>query len=152
MGKVVKDIPEVLVYEMNEGKPIYYRGYKEFLDGKLQFCDIKGSSYLQSIIVTRLLIELSQKLDLGIYELLTNELGLHFGEKSWRAADLAIYEKKQLRDVPKHDTYLHLLPKVVIEIDTKASLEDMEKPLWILPKEDRSITGFWGRKSDMDFQ
>lgn len=34
MSTTVKDIPGSLVYEMIDGSPIYYQGYKEYLKGK----------------------------------------------------------------------------------------------------------------------
>ncbi len=40
-------------------------------------------------------------------------------------SDIAIYEKAQLKGVPLQDHYLAVPPKVVIEVDTKADLEDV---------------------------
>lgn len=88
-----------------------------------------GSSYLQALIGTQLIILLSRLIDLKKYQLISNEVGLKFGKKSWRAADLAIYERESLKGVPKVNKYLEIPPKIVIEIDTKADLEDMQNPL-----------------------
>jgi hypothetical protein len=46
-----KNIPESLVYEMMDGKPIYYQGYQSVLNKKRKPEDIIGSSSLQAILV-----------------------------------------------------------------------------------------------------
>lgn len=129
MEGAVKTIPEVLIYEMVDGKPIYYKGYKDYLSGEKQIDELRGSSYLQALIGTQLVILLSKLLDLKQYQIISNEVGLKFGNKSWRAADLAIYEKKTLKGVPKVNKYLEVPPRIVIEIDTKADLEEIRNPL-----------------------
>ncbi|MCB0551836.1 MAG: Uma2 family endonuclease [Phaeodactylibacter sp.] len=129
MEGAVKTIPEVLIYEMVDGKPIYYKGYKDYLSGDKQIDELMGSSYLQALIGTQLIILLSRLLDLKKYQLISNEVGLKFGKRSWRAADLAIYEKETLKNIPKVNKYLEVPPEVVIEIDTKADLEEIQNPL-----------------------
>lgn len=121
----VQSIPKSLIYEMVDGKPIYYRGYQDYLSGEKQLEELMGSSHIQSFIVTRLVIALSRLLNLSKYEILTNELGLKFKDKSWRAADIAIYEKSDLRNLPLSDKYLEVAPKIVIEVDTKADLSEI---------------------------
>jgi hypothetical protein len=54
----VQSIPKSLIYEMVDGKPIYYRGYQEYLSGEKQLEELIGSSHIQSFIVTRLVIML----------------------------------------------------------------------------------------------
>lgn len=129
MESAVKAIPEVLVYEMVDGKPIYYKGYKDYLSGDKQIDELMGSSYLQALIGTQLIILLSRLIDLKKYQLISNEVGLKFGKQSWRAADLAIYERKTLKDIPKVNKYLEVPPEIVIDIGAKADLEDTQNPL-----------------------
>lgn len=57
------------------------------------------------------------------YLVLTNEIGLQFKEKGWRAADIAIIETEKLKGIKRTIKYLSLPPKVVIEIDTKAEMK-----------------------------
>ncbi|MCB0589312.1 MAG: Uma2 family endonuclease [Phaeodactylibacter sp.] len=129
MESAVKTIPDALIYEMVDGKPVYYKGYKDYLSGKKQIEELTGSSYLQALIGTQLIILLSRLIDLKKYQLISNEVGLKFSKQSWRAADLAIYEKETLKDIPKVNKYLEVPPKIVIEIDTKADLEEIQNPL-----------------------
>ena len=49
-----RNVPDYLIYEIMDGKPIYYRGFREVLSGKKQAEEIMGSSLLQSYIVTYL--------------------------------------------------------------------------------------------------
>lgn len=49
MESAVKAIPEVLVYEMVDGKPICYKGYKDYLSGDKQIDELMGSGYLQAL-------------------------------------------------------------------------------------------------------
>lgn len=123
-----KKIPDVLVYEMVHGKPIYYKGYQDVMQGKKRAEDIMGSSFFQSFIISRLVRVLLTCLP-EVYEVLTNELGLQFAKKYWRAADIAIYHKEQLRNIPLQNTYLDIPPKIVFEIDTKADIEQFTTPL-----------------------
>lgn len=121
----VQSIPKSLIYEMVDGKPIYYRGYQDYLSGEKQLEELMGSSFIQSMIVTRLVIALGNLLDSKKYEILTNELGLQFKNKSWRAADIAICRKEDLHTVALDNKYLSIPPQVVIEIDTKADLSEV---------------------------
>ncbi len=123
-----KTIPDVLIYEMADGKPIYYNGYQEVMRGKKYAEEIMGSSFLQSLIISRLIRLLLTCLP-EVYKVLTNELGLQFSKKHWRAADIAIYHKEQLRNIPLQNKYLAVSPKIVFEIDTKADIEQFTTPL-----------------------
>ena len=126
---MVQKIPEVLIYEMVDGIPIYYKGYREYLEGAIQIEEITGSSYLQALLGTELVILLSRLLDMSKYRIMSNEIGLKFAKGSWRAADLVVYEKSKLKGIAIDNKYLEVAPEIVIEIDTKANLEEVENPL-----------------------
>ena len=49
-----RDIPKSLIYEEYEGKPLYYRGFKEVMEGTKTFDEIMGQSDRQAILVKRL--------------------------------------------------------------------------------------------------
>ncbi|GAB3640652.1 hypothetical protein [Spirosoma arcticum] len=44
-------VPDALIYEIMDGKPIYRKGYRDVLSGEKTIQDIMGSSSLQAIIV-----------------------------------------------------------------------------------------------------
>ena len=77
MDRNVQNIPSELIYEMDNGTPIYYRGYKDFLNGSKQLDELMGSSFLQSDIITQLVILLGINLSKK-FKVLTNEVGLQF--------------------------------------------------------------------------
>jgi len=136
MKSTAQNIPEILIYEMDNGTPIYYRGYRDYLKGQSQLEQIMGSSYLQSLIISQIVGLLIQKLGKD-FIILTNEVGLKLGKRSWLAADIAIYEKKQLKDIKLEDKLLEVAPKYVIEIDTKAATEEIKDSI-----------GYYHKKTD----
>lgn len=113
---------ETLVYETDEGRPIYYAGYQDVLSGNKEPEEIMGSSYLQSAIINTLLRFLYKHPLEGNFTILSNEIGVQIGRKKWRSCDIAIYEKARLAGVPMTDKYIAIPPDFVIEIDTKADL------------------------------
>ncbi len=125
--KELEYIPKALVYEMVEGRPIYYRDYRAYLSGEKTHEEIMGSGYLQSLLIGKLVSLLYNSLGAD-YKILTNELGIQFGEKSWRAADIAVYRASALQGKSKDNKYIDIPPSLIIEVDTKAELQDLENP------------------------
>ncbi len=124
----VEKIPSALIYEMDEGQPIYYRGYKDVLNKTKTLEQIMGTSILQSLLIE--LIKDSIKLQLGKdYTVLSSELGIQFSKKSWRNTDIAVFLKKDLIAAKNEDKYAAIPPELVIEVDTKADLEEMPDPM-----------------------
>jgi Uma2 family endonuclease len=116
-----KVVPDYLIYEMDEGKPIYYRGYEDFLDGKktIEDSDVMADSSLQAWlkgqIITLLNNILSDDFVTGV-----GEHGLSLAKKTWRAADISIFKVENFEFT---DEYAKLPPDIVIEIDTKAHID-----------------------------
>lgn len=110
---------ELLTYEMWDGKPVYYAGYRDVLNGTKTVEQVMSSSLLQSRIAARLLVSLSKQIDESVYEILGNELGVQFRKGDWRACDLAIFDITILEDQDL-TKYAWVPPKIVIEVDTKA--------------------------------
>ncbi len=114
-----KIIPEYLIYEMDSGKPIYYHGYQDVLDGKKSLEEIMADGNLQALL-KGLIITLLNNLLPKKFIATVGEQGLSLAKKSWRAADIAIFKKKNFVFTTE---YSKLPPEVVIEIDTKAHIE-----------------------------
>ena len=70
-----------LVAEVIDGKPYYYKGYKNVLSGKLKRDDIMGASGLQGLIVGYLM-RLLATLDDDQFHILPNETGIHLDHKN----------------------------------------------------------------------
>ncbi len=121
-----KKIPSALIYEIMDGKPIYYKGYRDVLNQKKQIEEIMGASTLQGVIIAYILRILFRNLDDLKYQILTNEQGLHLKKNSNLSADIAIYEKQKLPVSAADKHYATIPPKILIEIDVEADMESFE--------------------------
>ncbi len=79
---LARNIPTALIYEMWQGKPIYYKGYRDVLSGKKTIQEVMRSaaqscSDLQGVLVSLLNGYLYTTIDRKKYLLATNEIGLH---------------------------------------------------------------------------
>lgn len=121
-AKVKAKIPTSLIYEIKDGKPIYYKDYDKVLQGEKHIEEVMGSSFIQSFIISVIVEYLFEKLDKKKYTVLFDEIGFSFN-KSKRSLDIAIYSNKDLKTINVRNTYIKIAPKVVIEVDTKADLK-----------------------------
>ena len=155
---IVPRIPDELVYELIDGKPVYYKGYKEVINLEKQIEDIMGSSDLQIVLIDLILKYLYKNIDAGAFNIFTNEAGLHIDNKNNISADIAIFERAKFFSKKLQVKYTTVAPKVIIEIDTKADLGNfdnimeyyqvktkkifnfgVEKVFWILTKNKQVI-------------
>ena len=143
MSSAVQEIPKSLIYEMVQGKPIYYKGYKDYLKGEKQLEQLMGSSKFQAFLVTELIFLIKTFLGKE-YFIFSNEIGLQFSKNSWRAADIAVIKKSE--DVEINDKYLSTPPDYVIEIDTKADLKEIENPLGYYQEKTEDLIKFGVKK------
>ena len=126
--RVIK-IPEHLVYEVMDGKPIPYRGFQEVLNNNKTLEDIMGSSGLQAFVVSDILLRfLFKNLPEDDYAIVSNEAGLHLGKKNNLATDIGIYATDVLLPKKITDKYLDIPPLIAIEVDTKADMTQFENP------------------------
>jgi hypothetical protein len=156
---------DALVYEMWDGKPVYYAGYKDVIAHRKTVEQVMSSSLLQSRLASKLSVTIANQLAGSPYEVLGNELGVQFKKGDWRACDLAIFETAVLeqQDLTK---YAWIPPKIVIEIDTKADFTrfdsdfdyyqqktsqllafGVEKVIWIFTKSEK----VWIAEPDKDW-
>ncbi len=125
------DIPAALVYEILNGKPLYYRGYRHVLEHNLNPETVVGSSGLQSLIIGVIYTHLMVKRDKKRFMVFTNEAGVHIDLGNDFSCDIAIYEKGTFR-ITKH--YLDTAPKIVIEVDIKADTSNTTDLTYIIEK------------------
>ena len=127
MDSSSQKIPEALIYEMDDGQPIYYKGYEEFISGGKEGRDVFAINLLQSSIITQLIFLLGDKLSQS-FLVLTNQVGIELSKQSWRCVDIAIVDKVKAAMQKDHNKYLEFAPEAVIEIDIKASLDEISSP------------------------
>lgn len=143
MENAIQKISEHLIYEMVEGRPIYYKGYKEYLKGNKQLEQLIGSSKIQSFLATELVFLIRSFIGKA-YFVFSNEVGLQFSKNAWRAADIAVIKKN---DIGKMDSkYLNVPPEYVIEIDTKADLSEISNPLGYYQEKTQELLKFGVKK------
>ena len=136
-NKEASTIDQLLVYEEMDGKPLYYRGYRDVLNNLKTVDDITGSSSLQAIIIRMLLKFLYAQIDGQEFEVYTNEAGLHLTKGNNLSSDIMIYpvEVIQSHQVDKH--YFQIPPKVVVEIDIKVDLSDAAQEAYVKKKTEK---------------
>ncbi|MEL6866752.1 MAG: Uma2 family endonuclease [Bacteroidota bacterium] len=144
MKSATQNIPQSLVYEMVNGQAIYYKGYKSYLKGEKSVEQLMGSSKLQSYIITELLFLIRSFLGKD-YFIFSNEIGLQFSKNTWRAADLAVLKKDKSTKIDSK--YLNKAPELVIEIDTKADLSDVQNPLGYYQEKTQELLDFGVQKT-----
>ncbi|SFD93111.1 hypothetical protein [Spirosoma endophyticum] len=110
---------------MWDGKPVYYAGYEDVLKGIKTVEQVRGSSILQSRLVVRLSAYLLSVLNLNVYDVLGNEVGIQFKKGDWQACNIAIFELEILEGQDE-TKYAWVPPKVAIEIDTKADMDQYD--------------------------
>ncbi len=69
---------ESLIYEMWDGKPVYYAGYKDVIAHRKTIEQVMSSSLLQSRLATKVAFAINPQLANSPYEVLGNELGVQF--------------------------------------------------------------------------
>lgn len=122
-----RNIPPALIYEMWDGKAIYYKGYRDVLTGKKTIEEVMSCSDLQGVLVSLLNGYLFNAINRKKYLLSTNESGLRLALNSNLGNDLAIFEKEKVGKLK--GKFFDVPPKVVIEVDIKADVTDFAMKL-----------------------
>ncbi|MCU0325197.1 MAG: Uma2 family endonuclease [Spirosomaceae bacterium] len=117
---------ERLVYEIMDGKPLYYKGYKEVLVGKKTPEEVMSCSDLQGVIVSLLNYYVGLQLNRKKYLLATNEAGIHLSKGDNLGMDLSIFEKSKIPLLK--GKYFDIAPKIIIEVDIKVDIDLAEFP------------------------
>jgi len=117
-----KKLLEVLTYEVVDGKPIYYRGYKEVLKGKKQPEEVMASGILHARILEYILRILFEGLDKDKYHIATGEVGVKIASKLSRSLDIGIFMKDEIKEFALSTHHYPIPPVVAIEVDTKAEI------------------------------
>lgn len=138
-----KNIPSSLIYEMDDGKPIYYKDYLDVLNNIKTFDQIVSCSILQSLLIELIKNAITEQLDKS-YIGLSNELGILFEKYSWRAADIAFFKKKQITQLDEREQrqFVKFAPELVIEIDIKADADSLDSILDDIHKKTQQLLDF----------
>jgi Uma2 family endonuclease len=119
-----RNVPKALIYEIMDGEPIYYRGYREVLNGKKTIEEIMGASTLQSVLASYFFTLLVRFIDETKYWFFSNETGVHIDHRNNLAHGVAVYEKTVLTPDKINKKYADVPALVAIEIDIQADLSN----------------------------
>jgi hypothetical protein len=136
---LTETIPAALVFEELDGRPLYYRGYKEVLANKKSSEEIMGSSFIQALIVTIVASFVKETLRGKPYWVVSNEAGLHMSPGNNLSNDVAVFDKASIKDVFS-ENYADVAPKIAIEVDTKIEADQFPNPTdYIFRKSEKLI-------------
>lgn len=130
-----KKIPDSFIYEIMDGKPLYYKGYKQAIKNNLNAESIMGASTLQAFIVAYL-VRLLHKATNDNYFVFAGEPGLHISHKNNLGGDILVYDKKTFPSSKISKYYADAPAELQIEVDITAELEDMTETGYIKRKTD----------------
>ena len=129
-----RKIPESLIYELIDGKPIYRKGYREVMSGKKTLEEIMGASTLQSVIVYYLTVFIGKFIDEDQFFVLVSEPGVHIDHRTNLANDVAIYSHRVLPPSKISKKYADVPPQIAIEVDINADVTDTSETGYIYKK------------------
>ena len=119
-------VPEFLVKEWLDGKPIYYKGYRDVLNKTKKLEDIMGCSSLQSFVIDYLLRILYKVVDEEKYFIATNEAGIHLDKRNNLSNDIAIYDLEVLTPGKISRKYADVPPVLAIEVGLNEEVDRKE--------------------------
>ncbi len=138
-----KAIPKELIYEMDDGKPIFYKGYRHFLnESKYENNNDMGDSSLQAWLKGKIFLEISHALAQH-YDVTVGEQGLSLSKHNWRAVDIAVF---RFGDLVLNNQYSKKPPLVAIEIDLKAHFDSPEKAVEYYENKNARLLAFGVQK------
>ncbi len=132
--KPITPIPDELIYEIIDGQPIYYKGYREVLSGQKTFSEIMWSSTLRGHIVSYLMFLLARTIDEERFNVLTSEAGIHLDRRNNLAGDILIFDNATLSVADADLHYAQVPPRIVIEVDIAADPYDMATDNYVFKK------------------
>lgn len=127
-------IPDSYIYEIMDGKPLYYKGYKNAIKHKKNAESIMGTSSLQSKLLEFFLRLVFKTFSEQYFHVFTGEPGLHLELRNNLSGDLLIFKKKDFPSSKISIKYIDIPAYIYIEIDIRAELEDMTETGYIRNK------------------
>jgi Uma2 family endonuclease len=116
-------IPNALIWEVIDGKPLYRRGYKSVLGKQKTTDDIMGTSSSQALLTAYLNRLLVKNLDEELYDIWTGEPGLHLEKNDNFSNDIVVHEIVSAARISTQ--YANYPPKLVVEIDIEIDPDSM---------------------------
>lgn len=135
--KRTEEVPAWLIYETIDGVPYYRKGYRDVLKNLKQPADIMGCSALQWKVIGYLLQTLFRMVQIHLYEIATNEPGIHLAKGSNMSADIMVFEKSKVPPDAITKKYIDVPALLHIEVDVQTELEGEQSLAYIQQKVSR---------------
>lgn len=135
--KARRNIPAALVREVVEGIPFYYPGYRAVLNKTKKLEDIMSDSGLQSLLKNAIGDAIKAQIDRKKFHIFAGETGSHLNHRNNFGLDVVIYDRQVLTPDKITAQFVDVPPKIVLEIDVKVEMSDINGNLfeqYIVPK------------------
>jgi Uma2 family endonuclease len=127
-------IPAALIYEIIDGKPIYYNGYKAVLKGEKTIDDTIITGVRQTRMLNAIQGYLQKKHADTKLTIFVGEIGIHISTNNNFSCDLVIFEDAVLNTLENSNKYFPVPPKIIVEVDTDADLSEVNFVRYMLSK------------------
>ena len=138
-----RKVPEYLIKEVLDDKPVYYKGYRSVMFGQKKLEDIMGSSSLQAFLIYYINSLLIKGLDETVHFVFTGEPGIHIEHRNNFSGDLLVYEASQIHKINKH--YFDTPPLLQVEVDVEIDNSNFSNNEYLTAKT-RNLLAFGVKK------
>jgi Putative restriction endonuclease len=132
-------IPKELIYEVLDGKPIYFKGYKDVLNKTKTLDDIMATGRLQTLVLSSIYDELLPQAKKNGLKIVFNEVGIHVSLNLNFSCDLVAFDKTALAATEDDIHYYNIPPEFVIEVDTNGDFTDTKFETYFYEKSKKLI-------------
>ena len=139
--RIPRNVPEELVYEIIEGKPYYYKGYRDVLKKQKTVEEIRASTTFEWTILGYLLELLFKMPAYSKYSIATNEPGLHIDRHNNLAGDIMVFRKEDLPGSAISLQYAAVPAHLHVELDITPDVEN-ETDMFYLSKKINKLLEF----------
>jgi hypothetical protein len=131
---VTKKIPSELIYEVMDGKPLYFKGYKDVLNGNKTVEEIMATGKLQSLMLNAIQTHLLRTQSDKAVTIMTGEIGIHISKNQNFSCDLVVFEDATLATLDINQQYFEVPPKIIVEVDLQIDSTTINLNQYILKK------------------
>lgn len=139
-------VPDLLVKEVIDGIPVYYKGYRDVLANTKEPEEIMADGLLQVILKSWIARLLMRGLDESKYWIGVGEVGSHISRRNNLAHDEAIFSRKSLPAAKIGKKYADVPADLVLEIDTEVEYGAGLSTETYIHRKTRNILDFGTRK------
>ena len=127
-------IPSALIYEIMDGKPIYFSGYRDVLNGNKTIEEIMATGKKQSLMLNAIQGHLWRTHTGTALTIMTGEIGIHISNRLNFSCDLVVFEDATLATLDINQNYFEVPPKIIVEVDLQADPTSININQYILKK------------------